>query len=99
LRHSRGNEWWFHARDVPGAHVLVKCSLGILPEPTLREAALLAAHFSKSQSGTVQYTQVKFVKKPKNSKPGLMSISREKVIDVEVNEEVLAKILKTSGAA
>lgn len=99
LRHSRGNEWWFHARDVPGAHVLVKYSQDILPEQTLREASLLAAHFSKSpEGGPVQYTRVKFVKKPKNSAPGLVSISRERVIDMAIDPELLTKLLKTSGS-
>lgn len=97
-RHSRGNEWWFHARDVPGAHVLVKYSED-LPEATLREAAMLAAHFSKNQNGgAVQYTRVKFVKKPKKSAPGRVSISREKVIDIAIDQELLEKVLKTSGA-
>lgn len=100
LRHSRGNEWWFHARDVPGAHVIVKYSQDVLPEATLRESAILAAHFSKNQGGgAVQYTRVKFVKKPKNSAPGLVSISRERVIDIALDQEILEKLLKTSGAS
>jgi predicted ribosome quality control (RQC) complex YloA/Tae2 family protein len=98
LRHSRGNEWWFHARDTPGAHVLVKYSKDILPESTLREAAMLAAYFSKNKnSGPVSFTRVKFIKKPKNAKAGTVSLSREKVIDIVITEDVLQKILKTSG--
>jgi predicted ribosome quality control (RQC) complex YloA/Tae2 family protein len=98
LRHTRGNEWWFHARDVPGAHVVVKYSEA-LPEQTLQEAAMLAAYFSKIKNGTtVQYTQVKFVKKPKNVAAGLVSISKEKTIDIIIDEKLLAKLLKSGGA-
>jgi len=61
-----GNDWWFHAKGIPGSHVIVKCENKELPDRTFEEAARLAAHYSKAgQNGQVEidYIQKKQVKK------------------------------------
>lgn len=96
LRFARGNEWWLHARDVPGAHVVVKSSLEALPPRTLIEAALLAQHFSKDRDNSrsaIQYTRVKYVQKKKGLPPGTVLITQEKTIDVELDQEQLKALL------
>ncbi len=72
---ASGNDWWFHAKDIPGSHVIVKCEGAELPDKTFEEAASLAAHYCKSEGADkveVQYTQKKNLKKPPAAKPGFV---------------------------
>jgi predicted ribosome quality control (RQC) complex YloA/Tae2 family protein len=96
LRHTKGNEWWFHARDIAGAHVVVKSSLDQLPSNTLEEAAMLAGYFSQNKSSSlmVQYTRAKYVRKPKHVPPGMVLIAKEKTIEIFLDEKILARLLK-----
>lgn len=96
LHLAKGNEWWFHARDVAGTHVVVKNNLDALPKKTLIEAALLAAHFSKDKSNprsVVQYTRVKNVRKPKGLVPGKVLITQEKTLEIVMDQKVLKALL------
>ncbi|MCD8232401.1 MAG: NFACT family protein [Clostridiales bacterium] len=75
FRFSEGNDWWFHAKQMPGSHVLVKTKTGDLPDQTFEEAARLAAFYSKgrgAQKVEIDYLQKKNVKKPNRSKPGFV---------------------------
>ena len=70
-----GGDWWFHAKNLPGSHVIVKSRGDQLPDRTFEEAARLAAHYSGAKGATkveVDYTQRKNIKKPKGSKPGFV---------------------------
>lgn len=72
---AAGNDWWFHAKGIPGSHVIVKTNGEELPDRTFEEAAALAAHYSKGGSGArveVDYIERKHVKKPSGSKPGFV---------------------------
>lgn len=72
---ASGNDWWFHAKGIPGSHVIVKTNGEELPDRTFEEAAKLAAHFSKGaqqEKIEVDYTQKKNVKKPAGAKPGFV---------------------------
>ncbi len=72
---AEGNDWWFHAKGVPGSHVLVKSKNQELPDRVFEEAAALAVHYSKSRGNSkveVDYIQKKHIKKPKGNKPGLV---------------------------
>ena len=72
---ASGNDWWFHAKDIPGSHVIVKCEGAELTDKTFEEAASLAAHYCKSEGSDkveVQYTQKKNLKKPPAAKPGFV---------------------------
>ncbi|MCC8029334.1 MAG: NFACT family protein [Lachnospiraceae bacterium] len=75
FRFSEGNDWWFHAKQMPGSHVLVKTKTGELPDRTFEEAAALAAYYSRgrgSEKVEIDYLQKKNVKKPNKSKPGFV---------------------------
>lgn len=64
---ASGSDWWFHAKGIPGSHVIVKAENETLPDATFEEAARLAAYYSKgrdAQKVEVDYIQKKFVKKP-----------------------------------
>ncbi len=70
-----GNDWWFHAKGIPGSHVIVKTGGEELPDATFEEAARLAAYYSKGQGQEkveVDYTEKKNVKKPGGGKPGFV---------------------------
>lgn len=72
---AEGGDWWFHAKGMPGSHVIVKCKGAELPDKTFEQAARLAAHYSRGGSQDkieVDYIQKKHVKKPKGAKPGFV---------------------------
>lgn len=72
---AAGNDWWFHAKGIPGSHVIVKTNGDELPDRTFEEAGRLAAHYSKARGSDrveVDYTLKKNVKKPNAGKPGFV---------------------------
>jgi predicted ribosome quality control (RQC) complex YloA/Tae2 family protein len=94
---ARGNDLWLHARDVPGAHVVVPLAGGAsLDEETLVDAATLAAHHSNARGEAqvdVSYTLRKHVRKPPRTRPGLVTLSEAKTMRVRVEPERLARLL------
>jgi predicted ribosome quality control (RQC) complex YloA/Tae2 family protein len=87
---ARPNDLWLHAADYGGSHVVVRNSTRKdVPHKTIIEAAQLAAQFSRARKDPkvdVNYTQRKFVSKPKGAAPGLVRLSRFKNITVEPGE-------------
>ncbi len=72
---ATGNDWWFHAKKMPGSHVILKAGDTEPPQKTFEEAACLAAVFSKGNAADkleIDYVQKKHVKKPHGSKPGFV---------------------------
>lgn len=70
-----GNDWWFHAKGMPGSHVIVKSNGDTLPDSTFEEAARLAAHYSKGKDQEkveIDYVEKKQVKKVAGAKPGFV---------------------------
>jgi predicted ribosome quality control (RQC) complex YloA/Tae2 family protein len=76
FRTARPNDFWFHARNTPGAHVVLRIDGGRKPEGAeLERAAALAAFFSKARdekSVEVDYTERKHVRKQRGAAPGLV---------------------------
>ena len=72
---ATGNDWWFHAKNIPGSHVILKSEGKVVPDRTFEEAASLAAFFSKARGNDkveVDYVEKKHVKKPSGAKPGFV---------------------------
>jgi predicted ribosome quality control (RQC) complex YloA/Tae2 family protein len=72
---ATGNDWWFHAKGVPGSHVIVKGSNMEIPDRTFEEAASLAAYYSKargSDKAEVDYIQKKQLRKTAGGPPGFV---------------------------
>lgn len=72
---ATGNDWWFHAKNMPGSHVILRSRGDEPPIRAFEEAASLAAYFSKGKGADkveVDYIQKKHVKKPNGSKPGFV---------------------------
>lgn len=76
FKFATGNDWWFHAKQMPGSHVVVKMdNTAELPDRTFEEAARLAAYYSKGRGQEkveIDYIQKKHVKKPNGAKPGFV---------------------------
>ena len=71
LKTARGDDLWFHAKEYPGAHVIL-CAGGKQPgERSILEAAMVAAWHSKARGpAAVDYTPVRHLKKPAGAPPG-----------------------------
>jgi predicted ribosome quality control (RQC) complex YloA/Tae2 family protein len=102
LRAARGNDLWLHARGVQGSHVIVP-DPGEAPDPrTLRDAALLAAHFSGargSDGAEVAWTRRKHVRKTKGAAPGAVTFTQDRTFRVRLDEALLKALLATEEAA
>lgn len=87
---ARAADIWLHVKDIPGSHVIVRNASGEVPENTIFEAAIIAAYHSKGRTSSgvpVDYTAVKFVKKPAGAKPGMVIFTNNKTLYVTPNEE------------
>ena len=85
FRLAKGEDWWFHARGVSGAHVIVQAEGQPLPADTIRQAAELAAYFSRSRGEAdvaVDYTRRRHVRRIPGAAPGLVTYSQEQTIRV-----------------
>ena len=72
---ATGNDWWFHAKGMPGSHVIVKTNNQELPDKTFEEAAALAAYYSNGSSQDkveIDYVEKKHVKKVAGKMPGFV---------------------------
>lgn len=87
LKFANKNDIWFHTKDFHGSHTILKID-NSLPYPSndiLVKVAELAAKHSKacnSSNVPVDYCEVKFVKKPSGSKPGMVIYTNNKTINV-----------------
>lgn len=72
---ANGNDWWFHAKKMPGSHVVVRTNGKEVPDTTFEEAGRLAAFYSKGRENDkveIDYLIKKNVKKPSGAKPGFV---------------------------
>ncbi|MCL2080226.1 MAG: NFACT family protein [Oscillospiraceae bacterium] len=85
---------WLHAQKIHGAHVIIKCGGTEPDEKTLYEAAALAVYYSAARGGTkvsVDYTPVRFVKKPPGAHPGMVVYTQFKTLTVDSDEELIGR--------
>lgn len=76
FKFANGKDMWFHAKKMPGSHVIVKLmEADELPDQTYEEAARLAAYYSSGRTNPkveIDYTERKNLKKPAGAKPGFV---------------------------
>ncbi len=86
---------WLHTQKIHGSHVIL-CTGGAEPdEQSLMEAASLAAYFSQAQGSTkvpVDYTPVKFVKKPAGAKPGMVVYTTYQTLLADPDESLVKRL-------
>lgn len=94
---ARGKDLWFHTKNIPGSHVILKTTLPQAAASDIDAAAMLAAYFSKSRSGSkvpVDCTERRFVKKPNGAKPGFVIYTDQSTYYATPDETVIQKLLQ-----
>ena len=88
-------DFWFHTKNIPGSHTIVVTKGRHVPDSTLTQAAVLAATHSKAQNSrlvAVDYTRIKYVKKPSGAKPGMVIYKTNKTAYVDPDFELCEKL-------
>lgn len=98
-KNVKSQDMWLHLRDFPGSYVFIKYKKEkSIPLNTLLDAGNLALFFSqkrKLKRADLYYTQVKYLKKPKGAKLGLVIPTQEKNLSITLDEERLKKLLSS----
>ena len=87
-------EMWLHAKDMPGSHVIIRAE-GEIPDATLKQAAVLAAWYSKGQRSSsvpIDYTRRKYVRKPSGAAPGKVIYTHHKTAYITPDEAAVKNI-------
>lgn len=95
LKESRGGDIWFHTQKIPGSHTIVVTDGREVPNRTLEEACILAAYHSKARDSSkvaVDYTPVKYVKKPNGSKPGMVIYEVYQTAIVDPDKDLVERL-------
>ena len=86
MRIANDNDYWFHTKEIHGSHVILRCN-GDMPKiETIIKCAKIAAYYSKAKFSSnvpVDYTLVKYVKKPNGAAPGYVIYTNQKTVNVE----------------
>ncbi len=102
FRVANGRDWWLHAVGHSGSHVVVRNPAGgALPQPTLREAAWLAAYYSKARpQGRVEvaYVERKHVRRVPKGKPGAVTFDHGHTLWVDIADARLERVLAATRA-
>ena len=91
---------WLHTQKIHGSHVIIESAKGSSApdDETIEDAAIIAAFYSAAREASkvpVDYTLVRYVKKPQGSKPGAVIYTNYKTIIVNPNEEHVNKMRRT----
>lgn len=92
---ANGSDWWFHAKGIPGSHVIVKAEGKELPDRAFEEAGALAAYYSKGRGQDkveIDYVERKYVKKVSGAAPGFVIYHTNYSLSAEpklIGEELL----------
>lgn len=95
LKIAEKTDMWLHTQNITGSHVIIQANGENPPDKTIEEAAILAAYNSKARNSSkvpVDYTFVKFVKKPIGSKPGMVIFTNNKTIYVSPDQDIEQKL-------
>src|SRR5690606_36553408 len=94
---------WFHTADHPGSHVVLVVEKNAEPDPEeVLDAAHLAVHFSPARNArraSVHVALRKLVHKPKGAKPGLVTLSGGRTIELRMQPERLERLLARGRAS
>ena len=94
---ARRTDIWLHTKSVHGSHVIISCEGREPPERTIAEAASIAAYYSQGREGgktAVDYTAVRFVRKPSGSMPGKVVYTDYRTVMAEADEALCEKLKK-----
>ena len=95
LKTAKATDIWLHTQGLAGSHVIIRTEGKEVPEQTLFEAAMLAAYHSKGRESSqvpVDYTAVKFVKKPAGAKQGMVIFTNNRTLFVAPDEGLCERL-------
>ncbi len=88
-------DWWFHTQKIHGSHVILWTEGREPDEESMAQAAALAAYFSQGRGGAkipVDYTPVKYVKKPAGARPGMVVYTTYQTMTVQPDEALVKRL-------
>ncbi|NLT47568.1 MAG: fibronectin/fibrinogen-binding protein [Clostridiales bacterium] len=91
LKTADKKDLWFHTKDIPGSHVILSTQGQKPTDEAMIQAASLAAYYSKARNSSnvpVDYTLVRYVKKPSGAKPGMVIYTDHKTLYVDPIKEL-----------
>lgn len=92
---GRRTDYWLHTQKIHGSHVVIRCDGEEPSETAIEQAAIIAAYYSQGREAgkiPVDYTMLKFVKKPSGSLPGKVIYTDYKTIMVESDEAIVKRL-------
>lgn len=92
---ARRSDYWLHTQKIHGSHVILRCEGQEPPPRSLEQAAVIAAWFSQGRGAgkiPVDYTLVKYVRKPSGALPGKVLYTDYKTVTVEPDEALIKKL-------
>jgi predicted ribosome quality control (RQC) complex YloA/Tae2 family protein len=97
---ASSNDYWFHVKDIPGSHVIVKVPENnpnyILTEKIIRTSANIAAYYSSAKTSSsvpVDYTKVRNLKKVPGYKGSFVTLTNQKTIYIDPDLELINSII------
>ena len=97
LKTAENSDIWLHTKNITGSHVIILTDKQTPPDRTIEEAAIIAAYHSKGRSSSqvpVDYTEVKYVKKPAGAKPGMVIFTNNRTLYVTPDYDIVSKLKK-----
>lgn len=95
LKDSQKTDIWLHTQGITGSHTVICCEGKQPPFSTIEQAARIAAYHSKGQNSSqvpVDYTLIKYVKKPVGAKPGMVIFTNQKTLYVKPDKDEISAL-------
>ena len=95
LKTAAKNDVWLHTQNIPGSHVILVTDGQEPSETAVREAAALAAYHSKARDSAqvpVDFTKVRYVKKPNGAKPGMVIFTNQQTLYIKPDAALCASL-------
>ena len=95
LKFARKDDLWFHVKNGPGSHVIVKTEGEDVGEATIYEGAALAAYYSRARQSAhvdVDYTKRQFIRRHPSNQPGLVLYTDFSTVAVTPEKEIVDKL-------
>ena len=97
FKQAQLNDLWFHTKDIPGSHVILRTSAQTPSLSAIEAAAHLAAYYSKAGQSAkvpVDYTKRRYVKKPSGAKPGFVIYDHQQTIYITPDKTFVDELMK-----
>ena len=95
LKDSDKTDIWLHTQKITGSHTVISCKGETPPDRTIEEACIIAAYHSSAKNSSnvpVDYTEIRYVKKPNGAKPGMVIFTNYHTVYVTPDEELVERL-------